>query len=160
MSKIRSIYSFKCQCQFDDFDAISAQPAEAEASGKEQAAEKKRPKTEKFTCQARQRLLRRLLLIYLSTLLILTQRRRPRLYLTNLQKCLKDRKFCAKRALGRLFRTPLMNWSGTSTSRGLPTKTGSSTGSKIVKRRFPSSSMTALRLEQKTSGLFNSGNYY
>ena len=162
MSKMRSTYLFNCQCvetsQKHDFDTFSAQPVEA--SGKKQARQRK----ERFTCQARQRLIRRPLLIFLSTLLILTQPRRlRRRYLTNLQKCLKDKRFCANRALGRLFRTPLMNWSGTSTSRGLPTYprttvnyTGS--GSRDCRRRTTDSSITALRLEQKTSGLFDTGN--
>ena len=164
--KLHSTYLFACQCrnisQNADFNAFSAQPAKA-ASGKDKrgkVAEKQRQRKANFTCQARQRLLKRLLLIYLSTSLIPHQSRR-RLYLQILRKCLQDKKFCAKRALGRLFRTPLMNWSDTWNSRGLPTnpKTGSCTGSKFTKLRSLDSSITALRLEQKTSGLFDKGNY-
>lgn len=165
LSKLHSTYLFACQCnnewENNDFNTISAQPAEAEASGKEKqgkVAEKRRQRKQTFTCQARQRLLKRLLLIYLSTSLILLQLPRRRLYLPILLKCLKDKKLCAKRALGRLFRTPLMNWSATWTSRALPTnpRTGCCTGSKLTKPRSPDSIITALRLEQKTSGLFDS----
>ena len=161
MSRIHSTYLFNCQCakmsKNRHFNAFSAQPAEARGKEQRNVAEYR----ERFTCQARQRLLRRLLLIYLSTLLILTQpRRHLRLYLTNLQKCLKEKKFCANRALGRLFRTPLMSWSGISTSRGLPTTTGNCTGSRsrAFRRRNLDTAITTLRLEQKTSGLFDSGN--
>ena len=159
--QLRSKYLFDCQCK-NMSQIVSAQPAKAEASGKDRKgklAEQLRQK-ENFTCQARQRLFIRLLLIYLSTLPTQLQSRR-RLYPQILLKCLKEKKFCAKRALGRLFRTPLMSWSKSWTSRDLPANPtrGSCMGSKVLKPRSQDSSKLALRLGQKTSGLFDTGKF-
>ena len=157
--QLRATDLFGCHCK-NMSQNVSAQPFEA--SGKDQKGKAtKRRQTENFTCQARQRLFIRLLLIYLSTLLSQLQPRR-RLDPQILLKCLKEKKFCAKRALGRLFRTPLMSLSNSWTSRDLPANPTSSycKGSKDLKpKTLQDSSRPTLRLGQKTSGLFDTGKH-